>query len=179
MKGLLLTMALAGSVFAAPPTILIIVAVDLGYGDLGCTGNPRIRTANIDRLAKEATTLANFYAAGSVCSPSRAAMMTARIPYRHGIHGLLQFVDFYEPHWFVDAPREIVGRDLGSATDNENEANYFAAVEQVDRQVGRILKSLDDERLANNTLLFITSDNGPANLRKTETYSAGSSLVTS
>ena len=256
------------------PNILVIVADDLGYGDLGCTGHELIRTPNLDLLAGEGARLTNFYAPASVCSPSRAAMMTGRNGYRHGIYGFIhtgapyvhlpkgevtlpqlmrkggyetaligkwhvslndfrkkfkeipsmedygfdywyssdnntvikdkpgwwrngkkldkqngyaanlvgkdavrwlkeewdmekpffQLVHFYEPHWFVDAPRDLVEGYLGEVS--ENEAYYYAAVENVDREVGRILRTLKEEGLEQDTLVFFTSDHGPATLGK-------------
>ncbi len=70
---------------AAPPNIVIIYADDLGYGDLGCFGANDIATPNIDRLADEGIKFTSFYSAAHVCSPSRAALLTGRIPQRMGI----------------------------------------------------------------------------------------------
>ncbi|HNQ87458.1 MAG TPA: arylsulfatase [Verrucomicrobiota bacterium] len=59
-----------------PPNIILIVADDLGYGDLGCQGQKRIQTPHIDRLAAEGTRFTQFYAGSTVCAPSRCALMT-------------------------------------------------------------------------------------------------------
>ncbi len=67
------------------PNIVIVLADDLGYGDLGCYGHPRIKTPNIDRFAAEGLKLTDCYAALSNCSPSRAGLMTGRTPTRLGI----------------------------------------------------------------------------------------------
>jgi arylsulfatase A-like enzyme len=67
------------------PNILLIYVDDLGYGDLGSFGHPVIQTPNIDRLASEGMTLTNYYAPSALCSPSRAGLLTGRIPYRTGI----------------------------------------------------------------------------------------------
>ncbi|HPD46445.1 MAG TPA: sulfatase [Anaerohalosphaeraceae bacterium] len=67
------------------PNFVIIYADDLGYGDLGCFGNPVIRTPNLDRMAAEGAKLTQFYSAASVCTPSRAALMTGRLPVRNGM----------------------------------------------------------------------------------------------
>ena len=66
------------------PNILLIMADDLGIGDIGCFGNDTIRTPNIDRIASEGVKLTHNLAAASVCTPSRAAFMTGRYPVRAG-----------------------------------------------------------------------------------------------
>ena len=73
---------------AAPrpqPNLIIILADDLGYGDLGCYGHPSIRTPNLDRMAAEGMRFTDFYAAAEVCTPSRAALLTGRYPIRSGM----------------------------------------------------------------------------------------------
>src|SRR5881296_2563436 len=57
------------------PNIIFILADDLGYGDLGCYGQTRIKTPNIDRLAAEGIRFTDFYAGSTVCAPSRCALM--------------------------------------------------------------------------------------------------------
>ena len=59
-----------------PPNIIFIMADDLGYGDLGCYGQSRIHTPNIDRLAAEGIKFTNYYAGSTVCAPSRYVLMT-------------------------------------------------------------------------------------------------------
>lgn len=63
------------------PNIIIVMPDDMGYGDLGATGNPVIRTPHLDRFAKESAELTNFYVS-PVCSPTRASLMTGRYNYR-------------------------------------------------------------------------------------------------
>ncbi|XP_069493147.1 arylsulfatase D-like isoform X2 [Ambystoma mexicanum] len=67
------------------PNILLIMADDLGIGDVGCYGNDTIRTPNIDRLSKEGVKLTQHISAAPLCSPSRAAFMTGRYPIRSGM----------------------------------------------------------------------------------------------
>src|SRR2546421_8703990 len=69
------------------PNIVIILADDLGYGDLGCYGHPTIRTPNLDRMASEGMRFTDFYVAACVCTPSRAALLTGRLPIRTGMAG--------------------------------------------------------------------------------------------
>jgi arylsulfatase A-like enzyme len=65
---------------AGRPNILFIIADDLGYGDLGCYGQERLTTPNIDRLAKEGMRFTQAYSGATVCAPSRCSLMT-------GLHG--------------------------------------------------------------------------------------------
>jgi arylsulfatase A len=74
---------------APRPNIIIINCDDLGYRDLGCFGSKSIRTPNIDRLATGGVRFTNFYASNSVCTPSRASLLTGRYPQRSGMTGVL------------------------------------------------------------------------------------------
>ena len=255
------------------PNILIILCDDLGYGDLGCQGHPHIRTPNLDKLASQGIRFTDCYAAAPVCSPSRAGIMTGRIPSRTGVyswiaaenpmhlprnevtlatllkqagyrtahvgkwhlngffnnakhpqpgdHGFdhwfstqnnagpshenpknfvrngtavggmkgfscqlvaeeaiswLQreretaspfflFVCFHEPHEPVASPSELVASYAKAAKDDD-QAQYFANVTNMDLAVGRLMKALDDLGKADNTIVFFTSDNGPETLNR-------------
>lgn len=262
---------------AERPNIVIIVADDLGYGDLGFTGNPKIKTPHLDALAKGGATFNHFYSPAQVCSPTRASMLTGRMPHRHGIYSFIggssgtlthlpkkevtlpqllrkngyqtaiigkwhcslndvqqknvkiptmdqygfdywfcsddnakildkpgwirngkregtkpglaanvvgeeavhwlknvrdgskpfiQFVHFYEPHWYVAGPEQMVGKYLKTVTKNSNEAHYFAAVSNVDQEIGNITKTLEELGLKDNTIVLFSSDHGPAKLGK-------------
>jgi arylsulfatase A len=67
------------------PNFIVIFTDDQGYGDLGCYGHPTIRTPNLDRMAAEGQRWTNFYVAANVCTPSRAALLTGRLPVRTGM----------------------------------------------------------------------------------------------
>ena len=252
------------------PNIIIIFADDLGYGDLGCFGHPTIRTANLDRMAAEGMKLTQFYSAASVCTPSRAALLTGRLPIRNGMcsdkrrvlfpdstgglpqseittasalktkgyatccigkwhlghlpqylpmrHGFdyyfgipysndmkptplmenekvieepanqttltnrytqkaLTFIKqnkdkpffLYFPHTFPHVP-------LFASKEFKNKSRrgiYGDVVEELDWSVGQILDTLRQLKLADNTIVFFTSDNGPWLIRKLHGGSAG------
>jgi arylsulfatase A len=68
------------------PNFIIIFTDDQGYGDLGCFGSTKIKTPNIDRMAKEGRRFTSFMVASPVCTPSRAALLTGCYPKRVGMH---------------------------------------------------------------------------------------------
>lgn len=72
------------------PNILLILADDHGYGDMSVHNGPSIQTPNLDRIAAGGTRLTQFYANSSVCSPSRASLMTGRFPDRVGVPGVIR-----------------------------------------------------------------------------------------
>ncbi|WBB62095.1 sulfatase-like hydrolase/transferase [Streptomyces sp. WMMC500] len=241
------------------PNVIVILMDDLGYGDLGCYGHPLIRTPHLDRLARQGTRFTQGYSGAPVCSPSRAALLTGRVPPRTGIpdvlsrddpHGLatrertlpeylrsagyvtaaigkwhLGRLDEHHParHGFdsffgVDAmytadtyptevwrdgePVEILRSDADLATltrrftdeavdviDRAGNRPFFLyltetmphlplavepefagrsrgglygdAVESVDHHLGRLFDALADRGLDRDTLIIVTSDNGP------------------
>jgi len=72
--------AVAGS--EKPPNVVIILADDMGYGDLSCYGATRIATPHLDRLAADGRRFTDAHAPGAVCVPSRYGLMTGRYPFR-------------------------------------------------------------------------------------------------
>src|SRR3954471_1045113 len=247
---------------AEKPNIVFLLADDLGYGDLGCTGHPYAKSPAIDRLAKEGTFFANFYVAGPTCCPSRTGLMTSRFParfqkypasfgfsgaltvtellkrngYRTGHFGKWHIGDeqkagtfgldtiqvhkgnpkdprgrdaviadaaidfiksnkegpfyvnvwFHTPHNPVHPPQSFAVRFAGLTVKRDDfpnpdtrkyfddyvkvggnldsgMRNFLGDVSQLDDQVARVLKTLDDLGLRENTLVVFTSDNGPGN----------------
>jgi len=106
LKYLCALSVLCGSSFAvekpARPNILFLLADDLGYGDLGCYGHPRIKTPTLDRLARDGTRFTQFYVY-PLCSPTRAAAITGQFPSRWRIFGhfasLASNTQRGMPHW--------------------------------------------------------------------------------
>ena len=90
----------------APPNIVMVFIDDMGWGDLGCYGNPDIKTPNIDALAANGIRFEQFYVASPICSPSRVAVTTGQFPARHRINSYLNsrarnaargMVDYLDP----------------------------------------------------------------------------------
>jgi len=93
-RWLLAAAAIVGAVYfevhaqrSPSPNIIIILADDMGYGDLSSFGSPNIRTPRLDAMAAAGQKWTNFYVQ-PVCSPSRAALLTGRLPVRSGMYGL-------------------------------------------------------------------------------------------
>lgn len=86
----LATVLVAGSLSASlsaedRPNVIVILADDLGYGDLSCYGHPKFRTPNLDRLASEGVRLTQFNSPAPFCAPTRAALLTGQYPLRCGL----------------------------------------------------------------------------------------------
>ena len=75
----------AAQAAAGRPNIILILADDLGFGDIGANGATLIETPHIDRLAREGVRLSSFYASANVCTPSRAGLLTGRYAVRSGL----------------------------------------------------------------------------------------------
>ena len=82
---------------AAKPNILFILIDDMGWMDLGCQGNPHLKTPNIDRFATEGIRFTDAYAPAPVCSPTRAALMTGHSPARLHLTNHLPHQDRFTP----------------------------------------------------------------------------------
>jgi arylsulfatase B len=80
----------------SPPNVLVIVADDMGYGDLGCYGSKQIATPNLDALAASGARCTDGYVSASVCAPSRAGLLTGRYQNRFGFeHNLISDTSVY------------------------------------------------------------------------------------
>lgn len=90
-----------------PPNFVIIFTDDQGYQDIGCFGSPLIKTPNLDRMAAEGMKFTDFYSANSVCSPSRAALLTGCYPTRVSVPGVL-----FPRHTVGLHPDEVTIADL-------------------------------------------------------------------
>ena len=76
--------SMGNDLFSQTPNIVILFADDLGYGELGCQGNPEIPTPHIDSIAANGVRFTSGYVTGPNCSPSRAGLLTGRTPTRFG-----------------------------------------------------------------------------------------------
>ncbi|MEM7262759.1 MAG: sulfatase, partial [Planctomycetota bacterium] len=85
----------------APTNVVLILVDDLGWKDLGCYGSPTYRTPNIDALAREGVRFTDAYSACTVCSPTRASLLTGRYPAR------LRVTDWIPGHVRRDAPLRV------------------------------------------------------------------------
>ena len=259
--------ALAQSHASDRPNFVVVLADDLGYGDLGCYGHPRIQTPNLDRFAANGLKLTSCYSAAPNCSPSRTGLMTGRTPFRVGVYNWIPMMspmhvrrseitvatllrnrgydtchvgkwhlnghfnlpgqpqpwDHGFSHWFSTqnnalpnhrnpenfvrngrpvgrlegyAAQLVVDEAIGWLTDRKDTAQPFflfvcfhephepiataprfaelypsddpsysahhGNITQMDDAFGRLIQSLDQLHLRNNTFVFFTSDNGPA-----------------
>ncbi|MEM6648157.1 MAG: sulfatase [Bacteroidota bacterium] len=102
-----------------PPNLVIIFADDLGYGDLGTYGHPTIQTPHLDRMAAEGMKFTQFYVGAAVCTPSRAALLTGRLPVRSGMAGSSRQVLFPDSKLGLPAEEITIAellKDQGYAT---------------------------------------------------------------
>ena len=79
----------ASATEATRPNIIIILIDDMGYEGLSCFGNPHFKTPEMDRLAAEGIRLTDFHSSGTVCSPTRAGLLTGRYQQRAGIEAVI------------------------------------------------------------------------------------------
>tara|TARA_R110002095_G_scaffold152237_4_gene132254 strand:- start:286797 stop:288146 length:1350 start_codon:yes stop_codon:yes gene_type:complete len=80
------------------PNLIVIMVDDMGYAGVSCFGNPYFKTPEIDRLAKEGLKLTDFHSSGTVCSPTRAGLLTGRYQQRAGIEAVIHPVSDHPEH---------------------------------------------------------------------------------
>ena len=108
------------SVYAADakhPNLVIILADDLGYGDLGAYGHQIVKTPNIDKLAQEGVKFTDYYAPAPLCSPSRAGLLTGRMPFRTGIRS-----------WILEGKNVALGRNELTIANLLKQQGYDTAI---------------------------------------------------
>jgi arylsulfatase A-like enzyme len=103
------------------PNIVFFLADDLGYADLGCYGNRKIRTPHIDKLAAEGTRFTSFYVAWPACTPSRSAILTGRYPQRNGLYDMIRNNEVnykfqFNEHNYALSPEMTLGMDTREVT---------------------------------------------------------------
>ena len=250
------------------PNVVVILADDMGYGDLSMVNGGLSHTPALDHLADGSLRLTQGYSASCVCAPARAGLMTARYPHRTGClslndwHGLnylasrevtagdlfrnggyrtglvgkwhlgetpdchpnrrgfdeffgfqigaadywrweldrngarvpadgryltdvlteaaldflrghsadpfFLYLAYYTPHRPLQAPQDVLTRYLAQDDLTPGQAHVYAMIEVMDRGIGRVLETLDDLGIADNTILLFASDNGPDPVRDGE-----------
>jgi arylsulfatase A-like enzyme len=101
-SGAAASLAAAQDAARGKPNFVVIVTDDHGIGDVGCYGNPEVRTPNLDRLASSGVRFTQWYSNAPICSASRAAILTGQYPDRAGVKGALTS----EPTWDVPGLRQ-------------------------------------------------------------------------
>eukprot|EP00117_Sycon_ciliatum_P048168 scpid105146/ scgid34325/ N-acetylgalactosamine-6-sulfatase; Chondroitinsulfatase; Galactose-6-sulfate sulfatase; N-acetylgalactosamine-6-sulfate sulfatase len=77
---------LTGASLTKKPNFVFMLMDDMGWGDLGVFGHPAKETPNLDKMAADGMTFPDFYSANPLCSPSRAALLSGRLPIRNGFY---------------------------------------------------------------------------------------------
>ena len=117
LRAIAITAAFTHLLIAAetPPNIVLIFADDLGYGDVGCYGATKVKTPNIDQLAKQGRIFTDAHSASAVCTPSRYALITGDYPFRRDLYPPV----FLKTGLVIDPDKQTVAdimKDAGYAT---------------------------------------------------------------
>lgn len=118
--GLLIASAGTAAV-SSPPNVVLIVADDMGYPDLGCMGSKPVITPNLDRLAAQGVRATSFYVTWPACTPSRGSILTGRYPQRNGLYDMVRndMVNFgfhYDAEEYAVSPEMTLGLDVKEIT---------------------------------------------------------------
>ena len=119
-----------------PPNVVVILADDLGYGDLSSYGHRTLKTPALDRLAREGIRFTSFYAASPLCSPSRAALLTGRTPFRSGIQSWIP----------PDEDIQLGRREITLATVLKRQGYRFEVVDRAGDEPEVVRRLLDELR---------------------------------
>jgi arylsulfatase A len=109
------SLAFGQNVQETKPNFIIIFTDDQGYGDLGAFGHPTIKTPNIDQMATEGQKWTSFYVAANVCTPSRSAILTGRLPVRTGMYSNTRRVLFPDSDGGLPAYENTIAKLLKGA----------------------------------------------------------------
>jgi arylsulfatase A-like enzyme len=104
-----------------PPNVIVFLADDQGYPDLGCIGTKPVKTPNLDRLAAEGVRATNFYVTWCACTPSRGSILTGRYPQRNGLYDMIRndlvnYGHIYSPEEYAVSPEMTLGLDSKEIT---------------------------------------------------------------
>ena len=115
-KVMIACLALSMAPAAEKPNLLIILADDMGYGDLGCYGSKQIETPVLDRMASAGIRCTDGYVAGNVCAPSRAALLTGRYQQRFGFeHNLNRGFPTFPERLGIPKEQKLIANHLKDA----------------------------------------------------------------
>ena len=94
------------------PNIVLILADDLGYGDLSCYGSKRINTPNIDKMAGEGLKFTQFYAGSAVCTPTRVSILTGQYPLRFNVSAHFNDREMFLDNDVLTIPKALKKKDI-------------------------------------------------------------------
>lgn len=138
---------------ARPPNVIFVLADDLGWGDSGHNGHPCARTPHLDQLAADGLVIKNYYANGPVCSPQPHAPLRPQPALREAFRDLNP-----DPQAFGKWMGDYIEAAKSPA---EQMRTYLAAIAELDRHIERLRAELTRLKIADNSILVFSSDNGP------------------